>query len=456
MSKKVTVLGSLNYALRNLGYIEPPLAVAYISQILQEKYDVSSIDSNSIIKGNLEEKEILNKIVKEVSKTKPDILLISSWTGAMPFTAEFVKEFKKRNSEVKVILGGHNATFVPDKTLNLLKEINFLVRGEGQNTVLELVNALFKKKNTNNIKGISFRKDRKIINNPDRELIKDINKLPLLDFSSFQNFKQDNFALMTSIGCPYNCSFCSCPGFWKKYRFYSVDYMIKQVKLLQKLYGDIKIDFWDSNFTMNKPWGKSFCNRLIKDNIRMDWFCYSRIDNVDSEIIDLMDKAGCRTIFLGVESLNPKTIGFFNKTKNPRAYIKDIPKVLNYLNKTEIDIILSFIIGAPCETRKEMLAYLDDIKKIKSRFNNVDFEFSQLTPELGSYLWNNHEMFKAKRKETKERYFGNQLFIERYEQYPWMVPQAYLYKNNFMKNKEYEDTLFEIYKRFREINKQFK
>ena len=191
------------------------------------------------------------------------------------YNADKLPEYKKRNPEVKIILGGNNATFVPDETLSLIKEIDFLVRGEGQNTILELADALFKNKKVNDIKGISFRKDNRIINNPDRELIKDINKLPLLDFSSFQDFKSDNFALMASIGCPYNCSFCSCPGFWKKYRFYSVDYMIKQIKLLQRLFGDVKIDFWDSNITMNKPWGKSFCNRLIKDKMNMEFLRYS-------------------------------------------------------------------------------------------------------------------------------------------------------------------------------------
>ncbi len=456
MSKKITVLGSLNYALRNLGYLEPPLAVACIAQVLQKKYDVTSIDSNSLIRGDMEEKEVLNKIVKEVSKTKPNILLISSWTGAMPFTAEFVREYKKRNPEVKIVLGGNNATFVPNETLGLIKEIDFLVRGEGQNTILELVDALFKNKKVNNIKGISLRKNNKIVNNSDRELIKDINKLPLLDFSSFQDFKSDNFALMASIGCPYNCSFCSCPGFWKKYRFYSVDYMIKQIKLLQRLFGDIKIDFWDSNITMNKKWGKSFCNRLIKDKMNIEWFSYSRIDNVNSEILNLMKRAGCRTLFFGIESLNPKTVEFYNKTKDGKNYVKNNLKTFEILNKTEIDTILSFVIGAPSETRKEMLAYLNDIKKVRSRFNKVYFEFSQLTPELGSYLWDNHAMFKVKRKETKERYFGLQLFTEKYEKFPWMVPQAYLYKNNNMNNNEYEDTLNEIYQKFKEINKEFK
>jgi len=456
MNKKITILGSLNYALRNLGYLEPPLAVACIAQVLQEKYDVTSIDSNSLIIGDIEEKEAVDKIVNEVEKTEPDILAISSWTGAMPFTAEFVKEFRKRNPEVKIILGGPNATFVSGKTLNLVKEIDFLVRGEGQNTILELVDALFKNKNVNNIKGISLRKNNKIINNPNRELIKDINKLPLLDFSSFQDFKSDNFALMNSIGCTYNCKFCSCPGFWKKYRFYSVDYIIKQIKLLQRLFGDIKIDFWDSNITMNKPWGKSFCNHLIKDKMNLEWFSYSRIDNVDLEILNLMKKAGCRTLFFGIESLDPKTVEFYNKTKDGDKYIKNNLKTFEILNKTKIDTILSFVIGAPCETRKEMLAYLNDIKNIRTRFRNVFFEFSQLTPELGSYLWDNHEMFKVSRKDTRERYFGTQLFTEKYEKFPWMVPQAYLYKNNNMGNNEYEDTLNEIYRKFKEINKEFK
>ena len=456
MSKNITILNSLNYTLRNMGYLEPPLSVAVIAQVLQDEYDVTSIDSNALIRGDMEENEVLKKITKEVEETKPDILMISSWTGAMPFTAEFVKEFRRRNPQVKIILGGPNATFTPNETLSLIKEIDYLVRGEGQLTIQELAKSIFNKEKINNIDGISFRKENKIINNKERELIKDLNTLPLLDFSSFKNFKSDNFALINSIGCIYNCKFCSCPGFWKKYRFYSVDYMIKQIKLLQKLYGDIKVDFWDSNITMNKSWGEKFCNNLIKDNMNLEWFSYSRIDNINSDILNLMKKAGCRTLFFGIESLNPKTVEFYNKTNNGKEYVKDNMKRFELLNKTNIDTILSFVIGSPNETRKEMLRYIDEIKNIRNRFKNVFFEFSQLTPELGSYLWNNHEIFKTKREETKERYFGKQLFIKKYEKYHFMVPQAYLYKNDNMNEEEYEDTLNEVYEKFRKINKEFK
>ncbi len=452
---EITILGSLNYTLRNLGYLEPPLSVAYIAQFLQKKYGVTSIDSNSLVKDNIKERDIVNKVIKEIEKTEPIILAISSWTGAMPFTAELIREYKKRNPNVKIILGGYNATFVPNETLGLTKEIDVLVRGEGQLTMMELVDKILRNKDIENLKGLSFRKGKKIINNPRKEPIKKLDKLPLLDFSSFQNFKSDNFSLMASIGCLYRCSFCSCPGLWKKYRFYSVDYMIKQIKLLQKLFGDIRIDFWDSNITMNKQWGKRFCRRLINENIDLEWFTYSRIDNINEDILNLMEKAGCKTIFFGVESMNPKTIQFFNKSNNGKKYVKNVMKTLKTINKKDINTILSFVIGAPNETKKEMLNYINDIKKINKGFD-VEFEFSQLTPELGSRLWNIHPIFKVKRKETKERYYGKQLFIKKYEKYPWMVPQAYLYKNNNMNNNEYEDTLNKLYKKFKEINKEFK
>lgn len=412
-----------------------PLSIAYLAQSIDN--DCISIDGN-LTSYVLSDKDILKKSVIEIEKTSPDILAISSWTYGMPFTIELIKKIKERNPYIKIILGGQNATAFPEETLEM-SNADIIVRREGIETFKELINSIRHNKDIKRIKGISFKKNNKIVHTPDRELI-DLNKLPLLDFSSFKKLNKE-FYLITSFGCLYNCSFCNNQVFWPQFRSFSPEHIVEQIKLLQNLYDIKSIDFWDSNFTLNHKWTKKLCN-LIKDT-NISWFCYGRIDCFNRTLAKKMKFAGCEQIFFGIESLREKTLNFFNKTPNPKKYLSSIPKSLKLTNKYSIKTILSFIIGSPIEKKNELLENIEHIKNLKNTYN-AGIELSQLAPEINSPLWQKIGKELQLFKLNKGVYAGRQLFDDKYT-HPMLTPHKYIFRNQYIPDKEFEETLIKCY-----------
>lgn len=413
-----------------------PLSLAYLAQSIDN--DCISIDGN-IVPYYYSDEQILKHNLTEIKKTNPDILAISSWSYGIPFTIELIKKIKETNPEIKIILGGQNSTAFPEETLEITKA-DIIARGEGTATFKELINALKHNKELKKIKGISFKNNDKIIHTENREPA-DLNNMPLLDFSSFKKLNKE-FYLITSFGCPYKCSFCSNHTFWPNFRFFPPEYIAKQIKLLQDIYGIKSIDFWDSNFTLNHKWTKKMCKLLKKNEI--SWYCYGRVDCFNKSLAKNMKKSGCDYIFFGIESLRKKTLQLYNKTEDVKKYLNSIPSSLKLTKKFGIKTILSFIIGSPIETKQELIENINEIKKLKANYTLESVELSQLTPEISSPLWQKIgkelEIFRLK----KSKYAGRQLFDDQYC-HPTLTPHKYIFKNNHLSNEEFEQTLETCY-----------
>lgn len=442
----------------------PPLSIAYLAQYLQmHNYEVYSINPNNYLMFNFStdvdtiEQLVLQRSIQEIESSDPDVLLISSWTYGMPFTIELVRELKQRNPSLPIILGGRNATFLPEQTLGFIPQVDYLVRGEGQQTLVELFDAFNKNLPASSIKGLTYRNQGKIVHTPDREFMGDVSQLPLLDFSSFDCDGISDFYLLASLGCPYKCSFCSDTALWKKYNFYSVEYVKKQIEVLQQKFGDIRITFWDSNFTMVPSWGKKFAESI--KGLGLHWSCYSRIDNIYPELTSSLKSSGLDWMYFGIESLSPKTLSFFTKHPKPHDYIAQVPKSLTILESLGIKPVVSNILGSPKETKEELHANVDLMNSLREQFPSIELEVSLLTLEINSPLWYEYkkgrlQLFKTKNSMKSYGFAGFQLFADKYNHSIELTPQEYFFRSDHMDDETFEEEVITTLKEMYAIKEQ--
>ena len=291
---------------RIMGTTGPPLGLAYVASMVKDEHDVKIIDSIAEGYG----KEDVATIIRNFD---PDVVGLTATTSMMPDAYEIAKIAKEVNENVKIILGGPHATFMPERT------IDFIVRGEGEHAFKELVDALERDGDLKGINGLTFKRNGKIINNPPRKLIKNIDEIPipsydLLPMKKYKLNKIEFGTIITSRGCPFNCTFCSSSlQFGKKWRAHSVERTIDELSLLRDEYGKKEIEFLDDTFTLLKPRAIAIANKIREERLDISWAASSRVDTFSTEIANAIKNGGAHTVYFGIESGSQKTLDFIGK-----------------------------------------------------------------------------------------------------------------------------------------------
>lgn len=281
--------------------------------LLQAGYtDVKSIDP-LLNKGHILTKEDLERI------NQSDYLLLSSITRTIFQTRELALLCKKNNPSVTIIVGGPHATFAPK---SILEWADVVVRGEGDKTIIELLDKLEKKESLKTVKGISFNSGGNVINNPDREFLteKELSALPFPEYSLYP--AKTVGVVSTSRGCPYACNFCSVTKLYGyRYRRKSNEHILKEIDSTLKHFKDIF--FTDDNFAAKKSETKELLRTLIDHRTKgTGYSCQLSINSaftsfqnneIDTEFIGLLKTLGVFTVYLGIESVNEETLKSFNK-----------------------------------------------------------------------------------------------------------------------------------------------
>ncbi len=366
----------------------PPLGLAYLSAMLKKeniKHDILDL--------RLYEnwKELLISKLQENNYT---IAGMASTVFDHPAAKELAFIIKQHNPNTKVIVGGAHPTLVKDKILKEDKNFDFVLVGEGELTFSELCTALKDNKELNNIKGLVFRKNNKIIINESREYNNNLDELPFPEYEKFdlKRYHGDTsirgiigrrtfFAMSTSRGCSYSCTFCSVPVFTGKlFRVRSPENVIKEMKLLKEEYNVGRIDILDDNFTMNLERAKRICRLIIKNKLDIKWSTPNgvRADRLDDELAMLMKKSGCDDIAVGIESVDNKVLKIMKKGET----IEEIERGIGFLKKYNIGIKGFFIIGSNSETKESAMRMLDFAKK----HNFKQARFSMLIPYPGTEI----------------------------------------------------------------------
>lgn len=346
----------------------PPLGLMYIGGYLREKtgHNIEILDCQveNIDYDNLE---------KEIKKRSPDIVGITVMTFTLIDAIKTAGIAKKINSKIKTILGGPHVNIYPEETMRI-KEIDFLVFGEGEEPVRELIDNINNIQALYNVKGIVFRDGEKIINTGPRELVKDLDKIPfpardmtpIEKYSSVLAKNPPITTMFTSRGCPYKCLFCDRPHLGKIFRAHSAEYVIKEIKECKKL-GINEIMVYDDTFTIDRQRVVDICNMIIKENLEINWDIRARVNTVDEELLNLMAKAGCKRIHYGVEAGTQKILNVLRKG----ITLEMVEKAFDLTKKAGIQTLGYFMIGSPEETEEDIKETIKFIKKISPDYIHV-------------------------------------------------------------------------------------
>ncbi len=344
-----------------------PIDLATIAAVLEKNHQVEVLDALAL---GLNKEEIL----KNIDRFNPDLICLTAFDRCrwgVDVANELSRYIKHENKKLG-FMGGYEPEFMIP-TMKDNKNIDFSIYGDPEYTLLELAD----KNDFKNINGIIYREGEKMIKNKPRELIKDLDVLPfpsrhLLKLNAYKRLpheliKEPNFDMLVSRGCPYNCIFCLLKIVGGKMRrTRSPNKVIEEMKILKKQ-GAKQIHFQDLTFTLDREWTIELCNLLIKEKLGLIWTCQTRVDKVDSDLLKLMKKAGCRSILYGVESLDQEALDKIKKDVRE----SDVKKAIILTKKQGIETRCSLMIGLPGETKKSVFETIDLLIKLNPSFIQI-------------------------------------------------------------------------------------
>lgn len=342
----------------------PSLAIFYLAAAAREagyKVDVITVYRADQLHSSLKRK---------IRDFRPDAVGMSCKIIDFNACFEAARVIKSFDKSVHIVLGGPQGTAVPDVCLSN-PCIDSVVIGEGEITLCALLGALGDDRKMSKVRGLAFRnRSGRIIHNPPRPLISDLDSLPLpaLDiyprrFWCDRSSKKYPVGIFISRGCPYRCTFCADKVTWRyTHRLFSAERVVGEMNLLNKKYGSDYFNFFDSTFTLNRAYVMELCELMLrKRRKKYVWTCGTRSDLVDLELLRLMKKAGCYIITYGFESGTQRILDYIRKD----VTVEQNRQALIMAHEAGIKVGTTFCIGFPTETKKEILETIRFAVKVR-------------------------------------------------------------------------------------------
>jgi anaerobic magnesium-protoporphyrin IX monomethyl ester cyclase len=292
------------------------------------------------------------KALQHISSIKPDVAGISLFTHNRIDSLKLIKGIKKALPDTIIVLGGPHATLLADEILKRYKEVDYIIKGEGEKLFTDLLVNIKHGKQTGS----------KVL---PRERINDLNSLPAPEEFSGQLIGVDPAEqfkfIITSRGCPEGCAFCSSPQLWQRIvRYRSVGSIFREIKKRHEQYGIIYFYIVDDNFTINKKRVLQFSQILQKSGLGIMWSCQSRVDTIDEEMLIAMKRAGLDRIWYGVESGSEKILKLYHK----HTTIKKIERAAALARRAGVYLTIYLMSGMLGERRR-------DINETKALINRI-------------------------------------------------------------------------------------
>jgi anaerobic magnesium-protoporphyrin IX monomethyl ester cyclase len=362
-----------------MGLIMPPLGVMYIASFLRAKgHDVEIVDLNMRNGGG------------SIDFSPFDLVGVSSDTPRTNDALEIARGAKEAGKTV--VMGGPHPSFQDEEILGT-GWANFIVRGEGEATLVSLVEALEggRREDLEKVKGISFlNEEGNLVRTPQPDYLEDLDNLPYpsRDLVKLETYKQLSLSgrrmtsILTSRGCPYDCSFCSANKIvGRTWRARKPSNIVDEMEWVMEEYPFKAFCLVDDNFTLNVRRVDQMCDEILERGLNIRWWCMSRSDIIakNEPLVEKMARSGCDVMFIGLESGSQKSLE--NYHKNSSVEIGE--KAVTTLKKHGIDTHASFIIGDLDETH-------EDIQKTLDYALDLDpfvVQFSIMTPYPGTRLF---------------------------------------------------------------------
>ena len=362
-------------------YPQPPMGLALIAAILENaRYQVSVVDANVL---GLKPEEV-PPLVKDA-----DVVGLTAMTPTIGAAISIAHHLKQANPGLTIILGGCHATLLPEETLANAPDIDIIVAGEGDKTFIQLLQALEERQAFEEVAGIAFRRDGRVVTNQATAEPVDLDSLPFLAYHllPWQKYRphpphgqaRPFGAIITSRGCPYHCSYCSKPIFGSKFRAQSPERVANEIVYHARTFGFKEIAFYDDVFTLNKKRAYAIADEIIKAKLKIDWTCETRVNLVDKDLLHHLKLAGCYAIAYGIESASPDILSTLHKDIS----LEQVEEAVAVTREADLQTIGYFMLGSPGETTETIQKTIDFAKRLK-----LDFaQFAITTPFPGTELY---------------------------------------------------------------------
>lgn len=345
-------------------YNLPPLGLINLATSLRPAgHEIRIIDFVLAIRNQTltMDNRIYQDCADRILEENPSLVGFSAQCTTYPAVIQISRRIRTKRPDVKIVIGGHNASFVDHITLERYPFVDAVVRGEGEVTLGELVEALDAGMSPAGVPGVTWRHKGHVIRNEERKLIADLDQLPLPDYAFLPSFSQyrDACGIPRSIailevgrGCPHRCIYCSESILWRrKTRTFSVSRLVREMENLSGNFGAECFLLAYDQFTSRRSFVESFCHSVINAGLNhLPWYCISRLDSVDASLLKLMKEAGCESMCYGIDSGSKRTLAFIRKDVN-----QDIlyDRVVETAEQGMVPT-LSFVIGFPEEEKEDI------------------------------------------------------------------------------------------------------
>ncbi|MFW6117462.1 MAG: B12-binding domain-containing radical SAM protein [Thermoproteota archaeon] len=355
------------------------LGLGYLAAVLEESdYEVDVIDCQ-VLDLSFED------FRREISKRCPDVVGVTSQTLTYKSALRVIEISKEACPDCLTVLGGCHVTFWDEEALKECPFLDVVVRKEGENTFLELVQRLEGGKSLRGVWGTTCRKDGEIVKNPDRPYIEDLDSLPfparhLWPMERLQE-QEDVLYLMTSRGCTYWCEFCTTVRMHgRKYRTRSTENVVDELEYLNDTYGADLFTFCDDVFTVDQTRTEDLCEEILDRDLNIEWNCGTRVDMLSKELLQKMKEAGCISVWFGVESGSQKVLDAMKKGISTQQ----TELVLGWVRELGMKPVPNVVLGFPGETKETAWKTIKFVEKINP--DDVGF-YNIATPFPGTPLY---------------------------------------------------------------------
>jgi anaerobic magnesium-protoporphyrin IX monomethyl ester cyclase len=334
------------------------LGLAYLHAVLEkEGYQIRTLSYNNS-DPELAEKEIQ----VQLQEFKPDFFLVQVFTMNRVESYHVLKKAKEINPDMKVIAGGVHASIYPEQLLENFP-VDCVVIGEGEVTIIELLESLSTGGDLSRVKGIAYLKGGGVVNTDMRPLIDDLDSLPFPKHELFMTPEREVACILTSRGCPFKCSFCCLHSISRrKFRKRSAKNAVDEVEYIVKTFEHIKtIQIADDTFTLDIQRAMEFCKEIIRREIKIQFWCSARIKPASVELFRLMVKAGFQSIGFGLETGSSKLLKSIHKSITR----EDVIETFEMLKEIDINISTYLMVGFPGENKETVGETIELIKKLQ-------------------------------------------------------------------------------------------
>ncbi len=356
-----------------------PLGIAYLAAVAEKAgHQVKVIDCQA-------EKLNYESFRSRIAETPSDFIGATATTLLYKSAARILTVAKETQPNATTVLGGSHVTFWDENALKEYPSIDLIVRGEGEETLVELLETIESNADLTGVSGITYRDGDKVCRNSDRPFIKDLDSIPFPahHLMPLQNLRHNGkllIPLVSSRGCVYWCDFCSTVRmFGRGYRWRSAKNVVDEMQFVHEKYGVDQVTFYDDAFSVDRNRVLQICKELHDRKLNLIWDCGTRVDMVDRELMKTMKAAGCIAVWMGVESGSEAILGAMKKS----IKLEQTRQAYKIAHEVGLMTIANVVLGFPGETEETAKQTIRFVQKL----NPEDVGFYLATPYPGTPMY---------------------------------------------------------------------